>query len=195
MFAALNTSANVRVICFEPDPINFERLIWACNRNSARAIIALPLALSSKKGEMSLFRSPSGDGGLSSLVPLDGFEIAGEVPVASLDDILSCINHSEISVIKVDVEGHEEDVLRGAERAISSHLPTVILELVSERGLNAAKFLIQKDFLLFVTEGKGAPSIEHLTRIEPRILRADNAVLIHKDKISTVSKSGLRILT
>jgi FkbM family methyltransferase len=49
-----------------------------------------------------------------------------EVPVSTLDSVVN--NNSLVSILKIDVEGMEMDVLEGANRLISRHLPVIAVE-------------------------------------------------------------------
>jgi FkbM family methyltransferase len=51
---------------------------------------------------------------------------AREVALCKLDDVLS--DREKIDLIKIDVEGNELSVLRGAQRVIEDHRPTIIFE-------------------------------------------------------------------
>lgn len=65
------------------------------------------------------------------------------VPVVSLDDFVQDIPAPD--VIKIDVEGAELDVLRGAERLLSSgNKPVVIVELQTSEIANAARVIFEK---------------------------------------------------
>jgi FkbM family methyltransferase len=50
-----------------------------------------------------------------------------QVPSKRLDDLLSQINLADVKVLKVDVEGFEERVLRGAERLLRQAKPPAVL--------------------------------------------------------------------
>jgi hypothetical protein len=50
----------------------------------------------------------------------------GDLPLLCLDDELE--NDARIDVIKIDVEGWELDVLRGAARVIEHHRPLIYVE-------------------------------------------------------------------
>lgn len=54
-----------------------------------------------------------------------------DVPVTTLDDLVSKHAISRVDVIKIDVEGFALDVLKGADRIISLYRPTFLIEFNS----------------------------------------------------------------
>jgi FkbM family methyltransferase len=61
----------------------------------------------------------------------------GDVIVDTLDNILQ--NETNISVIKIDVEGYEKNVLIGAKEIIKKHSPIIIAELKDDKEFNEFK--------------------------------------------------------
>jgi len=59
-----------------------------------------------------------------------------KVPIDKLDNI---INESNIAMLKIDVEGFEIDVLKGAEKLIKNNLPHIIAEAHDDKHLNEIK--------------------------------------------------------
>lgn len=118
------------VAAFEPSLANYNRLCGGIALAGASGKIrAVHTALSDHTGFESL-RIPSEDGGLSTLetwlphappgVPIE------KVPVHTLDSY--CLE--KVGLIKVDVEGHEARVLRGAEQTIRrSGFPRILIEV------------------------------------------------------------------
>lgn len=60
-------------------------------------------------------------------------------PVTTLDDLI----HDPVAVIKIDVEGMEDRVLRGASRILSEDQPTVYVEAWNRDQLNGILQLLQ----------------------------------------------------
>ncbi|HZF19021.1 MAG TPA: FkbM family methyltransferase [Burkholderiales bacterium] len=120
--------ADVTVHCFEPNPAVRRRLVRnvALNRLTAR-IRLHPEALSDHAGTATLYGSDD----MSSLnkgVYIGAAQaVPTEVPLARLDDIVG-VEGPPVSLLKVDVQGHELEVLRGADTVISHHRPVLILE-------------------------------------------------------------------
>jgi len=77
------------------------------------------MALSNESGNVSLFKVP-GNSGLNSLTKrrLDHFDVVmndvEEIRAITLDEYVSENNITKIDLLKIDVEGHELDVLNGA---------------------------------------------------------------------------------
>ena len=123
-WAAAN--ASVTVHAFEPNPTVRARLARnvALNRLGARVRLHLE-ALSDRAGTATLYGSDD----LSSLNQgvHAGTAASVEVPLARLDDVVGGEGPS-ISLVKIDVQGHELEVLRGADALLSRDRPALILE-------------------------------------------------------------------
>ena len=66
----------------------------------------------------------------------------GQVPVSRLDELWAAVGRPEVSVLKVDVEGGEIDVLRGAVELLREHHPATLVEADSTSRVGAvAEFL------------------------------------------------------
>jgi hypothetical protein len=78
------------------------------------------------------FHSTPGNSAISSLT-MHSFEFLNEwevvdVPGRKLDTLANMLGWKEIALVKIDVEGHEMDVLRGAREVLSGRKPVVIFE-------------------------------------------------------------------
>lgn len=106
--------------CFEPDPVAYGHLSNFANGKPGVSIFNL--AFGGEKGVMSLYQNNSGSVG-SSLVSLDDKpnQQKVEVQVSTLD--LFCKEHGieKIDFLKVDTEGFEAEVLKGASELIANN--------------------------------------------------------------------------
>ena len=126
-----------RVIAIEPSPIAFATLRHWLERAGAVHCRALNFGLGDCAGELNLYWNPDGDNHTPSMVPVgDGHHI--RVPVRRLDDVLEELSVNEVTLLKIDVEGFELRVLRGASRALSERRFAYILLEFSAPWLTAA---------------------------------------------------------
>jgi hypothetical protein len=63
--------------------------------------------------------------------------------VRRLDDVIPAADHSQVGFIKIDVEGAEEKLLRGAVKIIATSRPAILIEVEDEhlrrQGSSAAR--------------------------------------------------------
>lgn len=135
---ALREGGFAEAICFEPLPANHRLLLenLAGNGVSDR-VQALNIALSDRDGVADFEISPnnSGDGrvriGEDSAVGTDAFGESArpvvEVKLARLDSVCEegLIDLSKVSLIWIDAQGHEGQILTGANRLLRSSIPVV----------------------------------------------------------------------
>ena len=132
------TGAAGHVIAFEPFPRNLRTLRENVDMNRIPNIQLEPLALGETNGLLSLHFAADED---SSATPSSkGYAVQGrtekiEVPMVSLDEYLSR-GAPVPRLIKIDVEGAELDVLRGAQRTLAEAGPDILLEV---HGWNSAE--------------------------------------------------------
>jgi FkbM family methyltransferase len=136
---SLPTSAakpSVLIESFEPSPSVRARLLSNLDLNPSLAsrIEVRPWALSNWSGETDFFPSgESGNSGIGGLTASGNRQHAPvRVRVCRADDLIDANEVPAPNFIKIDVEGHELDVLQGMERFLS-HVPQ--LEIVFEHEL------------------------------------------------------------
>lgn len=121
------------VYSFEPEPSAFARLGELVLLNSVTNVTPFAVALGSQPGSFPL------------AIPQDGREMAGtlepgfqrtlnkapsiNVPVVSLDDWRRLLDLEPPDFIKIDVEGFEDEVLRGAQKTLEEARPALLIEV------------------------------------------------------------------
>jgi FkbM family methyltransferase len=115
-----------RAIAFEPFPQNCERLERHVRMNDlTKRVRVLPFALSDASGSLTMHLRQGGNTGSAQLGGGEGLTIRA----ARLDELWPELGYERLDFIKIDVEGHEIRVLRGAQRMISEHKPMMLIEI------------------------------------------------------------------
>jgi FkbM family methyltransferase len=115
------------VHAFEPNPVLCGILQSTLARNRSKNIKLHPIALGGSEGRMEL-HVPTGNFGAASLVRKAACsEQIHTVPVVRLDEIMFRESETRIALIKLDVEGFELEVLKGARRVLQEVRPSAIL--------------------------------------------------------------------
>lgn len=117
------------VHAFEPNPVLQSLIRRSLAKNSISNVITHESALGAKPGELDL-HVPQGNAGQGSFV------YHSETPdsqhhrckIERLSDVAEQHGLSSIAMIKIDVEGFENDVLLGASRILRDIRPVIIIE-------------------------------------------------------------------
>ena len=119
------------IVCFEPFEKNVELLKLNLIGKNCRI---MDYALSDSESEKILYNSQSNNFGGFSLHSYDGskgenksFIVKDKVVTKTLDSL----NLSNVTMIKIDVEGHENSVLNGGIETIKKNNPIIFIENLS----------------------------------------------------------------
>lgn len=123
------------VLAVEPSATTCALLRRNVELNRLDNVIVVQKALSDMTGTARLFHV-AGAPNYSLGAPAGGTTTYEDVETATLDELVSTYTLSEVSCVKIDVEGAEPLVLRGAHGTLSRWHPAVIVE-VNDR--NAAR--------------------------------------------------------
>lgn len=114
-----------RVIhAFEPNPTTFEALKANVARNGGKNITCHRSAVSEAVGTV-MFNNDPVDRGTAS-ISNGGGAFAQEVPATTLDAFVAEHGIDKVSLLKIDVEGYETLVFRGAQRLLTEIQPAMI---------------------------------------------------------------------
>jgi FkbM family methyltransferase len=146
--AVKTIAPGTRVISVEPHPTSYAAL---CEEVRGTDIETVNTAVSDAQGEFLLHDFAEGDGSTqASLDPAvirfhgNGAVVSHSVTVTTLDDLVRDKGLSDISLIKIDTEGFDLNVLRGAHQLIADKAARYIqFEVISSnivRGISVANF-------------------------------------------------------
>jgi len=120
-----------RVLSVEPieeDALMLERAA----KTMRLPVTVVQCALSSVEGEATLHVPLLGGAQKTALSHLGTTGVPGEVGrsvrTRRLDDLLAAVD-MPVSFIKIDVEGHEQEVLAGAAQTLRAHRPNLLIEI------------------------------------------------------------------
>jgi len=132
----------MKTIAFEPNAVSFELLEANVRENGVEALCRLRhAAIGSAAGRVRAIASPEINSGMATVES----DPMGDVPLLCLDDELA--RDPRIDVIKIDVEGWELEVLRGAERVLQQHRPLLYVEAMLESFVPLEAFLRRHRYL------------------------------------------------
>jgi FkbM family methyltransferase len=134
--AALNSYKDSRVICFEPVQKTYDALKDRLSPFGDRAQLhKVALSNTAGTGEINITTFH----GANSIAPQAPshkernphvHEVGKErIELVRLDDYCACFPCERVDVMKIDVEGHELDVLKGGVQFISSRVDIIIIEI------------------------------------------------------------------
>ena len=166
-----------RVYAFEPS----HKMADLLRRTSPSNVSIHEIALSDQTGNAELF-IPQGDQepvyGLASLEPRVGLSnkhiVSVNVPTARLDAIV----HQDVAFVKIDVEGHELNVLNGSVELLEHSQPVFLVEAEDRHRLQATRsifeFFKSRSYRgFFLNEGSAVP----VEQFSPEDLQDANALL------------------
>lgn len=119
------------VYAFEPSQSTFAFLEKNILRSGLKNVFPQNIGLGAEPGEYTLTFAPSNRSGgfVSNQTQASAGHTVEKIVIRQLDEVVNSLTLQKIDFIKIDVEGFEGNVLRGAAKTLSAHKPIVVLEL------------------------------------------------------------------
>ena len=121
---------NKKVYSFEPIKNNYNNIYKTIELNNKNNIVAINKALGSYNGNAKILLSDGGQG-----IKIIGKEFDNyinkkieEISIITLDSFVE-ENNIRVGLIKVDIEGGEQDFLKGAEKTIKTQKPFLLISI------------------------------------------------------------------
>jgi FkbM family methyltransferase len=166
LLASKRVGGNGKVMAIEPSPRERERLEKHLRLNRCSNTELVTCALGEDPEESDLYLMEGDQDWCNSLRPpaVDGPVRRVRVTVRRLDDVLAGSGVSNVDFMKLDVEGAELSVLRGAMKLLEGESRPAILAEVQDARTEAwgyaareiLQFLVRMDYRWFVIAAKGA---------------------------------------
>lgn len=171
---------NRPVISLEPNPVAFRQLVQNLRVNNVRNVKAVNAAAGAKPGSATVHMDNPGNTGMAYVT----YSKKGETEVVTLDSL----TRDPVALIKVDVEGNELEVLKGAQRILETYHPILYIEAHDdEKRSKIESFLAKFDYEPF---GQYAitPTFGYRKKRDPAILSA--AIMAHPSRAEFVAELG-----
>ena len=135
MQASRKVGPSGRVVSFEPNPETLKVLRENAAANSGANISIQPVAATDREQALTLYASSAVNSGASSLAR-ENAEIGGPDSARAyktlgrrVDDVVRELGITRVDAVKIDVEGAELLVLKGAAETLKKYHPKVVLEV------------------------------------------------------------------
>ncbi len=117
-----------KVYSFEPIPLLYKKLINNINLNDIKNITTIETGVGETESETEIFLNPAQSGLSSAVAKPSGNFVSQKIKLTTLDKYFMSKNE-KVAFIKIDTEGYEPKVLRGAIELINRDKPVVYIEL------------------------------------------------------------------
>jgi FkbM family methyltransferase len=130
LHAAQSLNGKGKVVAFEPVQFFFDKLNANINLNQFQNIQTIKKGVGSVSTKIPIYL----DGGCPSVISTfrDEKGATEMIDIESLDEIVKNEHIVNIDFIKIDVEGFEFDVLKGARKTIADHKPVLCIEYIKK---------------------------------------------------------------
>jgi FkbM family methyltransferase len=135
LWAIKHAGITGKVIAFEPMDGLYDQLKFnfSLNPKYQNALYPVKMGLSDTAGKLNLYGKEGENEGVNTMFPTETHTVMiQEINLDTLDSQLSQLKYKQVDLIKIDVEGAELQVLKGALDTIKKHRPYLMIEINRE---------------------------------------------------------------
>jgi FkbM family methyltransferase len=136
LFCGLLVGPTGKVFAFEPNPENYESIENQISVNPGLPVVVLPCALSDRCAISGLDTSNGSSQGR--LVEKGAIEVKTQ----TIDSLMTVGHVLPPQVIKIDVEGHEGQVIKGSINTLQKYKPVILCDYNDDSTLRVMKELL-----------------------------------------------------
>jgi len=139
---------NGKIYSFEPSVLLKNKLTATIQNNNLKNVTIVNQGLGESEGSTTLHYNPKQSGLTSIVSDFENNSLSEEIKITTLDKFAENIS-GRVSFIKIDTEGYESQVLKGAKELIKRDKPTIYIELggdYQESSADALKILKELNY-------------------------------------------------
>ena len=154
MIKVMTLNENIRYVGFEPNPSCLFYLQHLISANKWHRNIIVPVGLSDSDQLVLLYGSSDTDPESTIIEELrpSGDSVHKIVPVFRYESIMSDVFNNKVSVIKIDVEGSELEVIKSLCSLINKDRPVIIMEVLPRHHDDPSKSMRNKKMIGLITD-------------------------------------------
>jgi len=172
-----------KVVSLEPEANSYDLLLKNIMLNGwHERCRAIKMAASDHSGQEILYNVTGRVTVTATLSPQEGamsYCAGTKVSVITVDEIVEELGG--IDLVKIDVEGYEDMVLKGMGRSMSKYKPTLIIECIPEGPVREIERILREEgYLFFHLTDKGAREMKQVVPDSNKIFR--NYLCLHRER-------------
>lgn len=192
LVASIQVGSSGKVIAFEPQPETYCVLAENIRLNRCTNVLTINEAIGAESGTATIYSNVSRTASASLIRPNDEITSVRETTMESLADFIRRNGIAQIRMIKVDVEGWELEVLKGAQKLLEGHdAPALCVEyshLHTNQGGSLEEIYrfvrsVNDYTVLRLSRGKEFPSRLQIIRTEAELPWHDNLFCLRPEHI------------
>ncbi len=189
-----------RCVAFEPIP----GLASMLRRGFGRRVDVHAVALSAERGSDVVLRLPRLRTGYATIETNNDLSSLASTPSRGLDEIVvpreTLDNYAldDVRFMKIDVEGHEEQVLAGAEQTLAQHRPNLLIEVEDRHNAGCVERIMDRltrlDYAAYVVVDRRLHSLsefdlaDHQRTNSPTDYARNLIGVPHEDRVAVQSR-------